>query len=418
MIVVREIDRGGFGVVEEVEHNGEHFARKTFDPPAHNEAAMAKLRKRFAREVKIQSQIKHPNIMPICGFELQTGSPWFLMPLATQSFQSKIEADRTAGSIDPGAWQDILAAVEELHRLGYVHRDLKPANILCVDGTWVLADFGLILPAIAETTAITGSNSAYGTYLYAAPEQASDFHNVTEAADIFALGCILHDNVCQNPTRVPFAQAHFDGRFGPIIENCTAPDTSDRYANIAALRAALSEVWGNPTDESAISKAESDLLGAVTIDPSSQVAWIQLIQHVEDLEATGRHLLMRQISGDLLIRLQRVNDALFGRMMNLACAWVESTGFDFSYCDVVGDRLVEVFRVSPVRVQCQIVLAVLELAVSHNRWHVMHQVHRMLDQDADANLVDRFMIEMALAPEIEDEIRELERVASKNRGPS
>jgi serine/threonine protein kinase len=193
---IRVIDRGGFGVVHEVEtKEGLRLAKKSFDPQIGTDDEREKLRKRFVREVRIQSQIRHPNIMPIVSYDLDASPPWFTMPLATGSFVQEIEKSRANKYIDPAPWQDILAAVEELHRLGYVHRDLKPANILCVDGKWVLSDFGLILPTARDTTVLTSSQSAYGSHYYAAPEQAQDFRNTPEQADIFALGCILHDAV-------------------------------------------------------------------------------------------------------------------------------------------------------------------------------------------------------------------------------
>jgi hypothetical protein len=46
--------------------------------------------------------------------------------------------------------------------------------------------FGLILPMARDTTIPTSSRSAYGSHYYAAPEQASDFRNTPEQADIFA----------------------------------------------------------------------------------------------------------------------------------------------------------------------------------------------------------------------------------------
>ena len=101
------------------------------------------------REVRVQSQFRHPNIMPIIEFDLDVSPPWFTMPLADQSYQQKIEADHGQSDMDVSAWQDILGAVEELHRLGYVHRDLKPANILLVNHEWVLADFGLYCQLLA-----------------------------------------------------------------------------------------------------------------------------------------------------------------------------------------------------------------------------------------------------------------------------
>jgi len=423
MQVLRVLNRGGFGIVEEIEDGGQRFARKVFDPLAQDPEERAKLKKRFAREVRIQSHIRHPNVMPVVAYDLEASPSWFTMPLATQSFEQKIALDRESNGPDPAAWQDLLASVEELHRLGYVHRDLKPGNVLCVGGTWVVADFGLILPTIRETTVLTGSKSAYGSHFYAAPEQAYDFHNVSEGADIFALGCILHDNVAANPIRVPFAQIQFGGPYGPIIERCTAGELRRRYPNVAALRAALFEVWQSPPQLTGVSAEEADLLGAVTTDPSDREAWVALINHLEDLanvipelrDNVSRELLLRQINVEMLTQLRALDDPLFMRIMNLICDWVEGSSFDFSYCDVVGDRLEAMFGISPVRVRCQIVLAALELAVFHNRWHVMHQVRKMLGPNVDGGLIDRILIEMELDPRLEEKILTIEQVIHVGR---
>ncbi|QHS50411.1 serine/threonine-protein kinase [Edaphobacter sp. 12200R-103] len=253
---VEVINRGGFGVVHKVEIDGQHFAKKTFDPQIQTGTDREKLRRRFVREVKIQSRIKHPNIMPIFRYDLDTTPPWFLMPLASASFEKKIAEDVLSSTIDKSAWQDILAAVEELHRLGYVHRDLKPGNVLKVGDRWVIADFGLVLPTVRDTTRLTGSHTAFGSHYYAAPEQAHDFHNVSDVADIFALGCILHDTICDSPSRVPFAQIHFDGPYAEILGKCTAVDARERFQNVAFFRAALFDLW--QTEEASSSEEDDD----------------------------------------------------------------------------------------------------------------------------------------------------------------
>src|SRR5260370_4934448 len=172
---IRLINRGGFGVVHEGETERHRLARKTFDPLTSDYDEREKLRKRFVREVRVQSQIRHPNIMPVVKFDLDTAKPWFTMPLASESFELKIGRDRIDGIVDTAAWQDILAAVEELHRLGYVHLDLKPANVLLVEPKWGLADFGLILPMAPDTTILTSSRSAYCSHYFAPPLQPNDF---------------------------------------------------------------------------------------------------------------------------------------------------------------------------------------------------------------------------------------------------
>jgi eukaryotic-like serine/threonine-protein kinase len=415
MRLIRPISRGGFGVVDEVEEGNRRLARKTFAPQAGHQDELEKLGKRFEREVRIQSHIRHPNIMPILDFDLETNPAWFTMPLAEQSLEVKIRSDHTIGiGVDVAAWQDILAAVEELHRLGYVHRDLKPANVLSIEDKWVLADFGLILPTARDTTVLTSSRSAYGSHYYAAPEQANDFRNTPDQADIFALGCILHDAVERTPIRVPFAQIRSGGVYGPILEKCTESDPRRRFPTIAALRAALFDLWRTTQFEMPIAD-DADLLESVLANSASIEAWRRLILHLEGQYHRDRDALLKSISAELLVDLANADEVLFSRMMSLLCEWAESTGFEWTYCDVVGDRLIEAYRISPVRVRCQVVLAALELAVSHNRWHVMNQVGAMLGQTADNGLVDRILIEFDLNPRVHRKLLVIEEVVHWKR---
>ncbi len=410
MKVVRLIDRGGFGIVHEVKTpEGKRFARKSFDPQGVNADEQVKLKRRFAREVRVQSQISHPNIMPILTHDLDASPPWFIMPLAEQSLQTKIEADRSAETFDPEPWQDILAAIEELHRLGYVHRDLKPANILYVNGKWLLSDFGLILPTTRDTTILTSSHSAYGSHYYAAPEQALDFRNTPEQADIFALGCILHDAVDHDPVRTPFAQIRTDGVYGPFLEKCTEIDPKRRFPTIAAVRAALFELW-RTSEYSAPNPDENTFLDRVLSSPDSVEAWRALLRYIENLELEDRGPILQAMTVDLIVSLNRLDDALYGRMMTLICAWASGSGFEWSYCDIVGDRLLEAYKISSVRIKCQVVMATMELAVSHNRWHVMNQVGAMLGPIAENGLVDRMLIEIKLDHKIEKQLRTIEEI--------
>src|SRR5947207_73182 len=305
---IRRINRGGFGVVHEIEDdNGNRVARKAFDPQISEPEEREKLARRFAREVRIQSQIQHPNIMPILQFDLEASPPWFTMPLASLSFEEKIEQDRKTGNVDINAWQEILAAVEELHRLGYVHRDLKPANVLLVNSVWMLADFGLILPTSRDTTVLTSSRSAYGSQYYAAPEQASDFRNTPEQADIFALGCILQHCIDHYPIRIPFAQIRASGLYGPILEKCTESDPRKRFPNVTALRAALFELWQNSVFEQPPPE-DADVLEAVLSNHDSVEAWRRLIAHIESLEQ--KHALLRGLGADAIARLSAVDEVL------------------------------------------------------------------------------------------------------------
>ncbi len=332
------------------------------------------------------------------------------MPLADKSFEEMI----SSGSLDAAVWQEILAGVEELHRLGYVHRDLKPANVLYVNNAWVLADFGLVLPTARDTEILTSTHSAYGSQYYAAPEQAHDFRNVPEQADIFALGCMLHDVVDRGTTRVPFAQIRSVGVYGPILEKCTEEQPRKRFPTVASLRAALFDLWQTLTDDDELPE-DADLLQAVEEMPNSVERWRNLIHHLESLSKVGRHFALKALNADLLVQLNTLDEVLFARLMALICEWARSTGFDWNYCDVVGDRLVEAYRISQVRLKTGIVLAALELAVSHNRWHVMNQVGSMLGTVADNGLVDRMLIELELEEGLVLQLQKIESVVNWQR---
>ena len=68
MRVLREIGRGGFGVVEEVEYNSFRYARKRFrvaDDMKAEPFIVENARKRFIREIDVQSSMNHPNIVDV-----------------------------------------------------------------------------------------------------------------------------------------------------------------------------------------------------------------------------------------------------------------------------------------------------------------------------------------------------------------
>jgi serine/threonine protein kinase len=80
---------------------------------------------------------------------------------------------------------------------GIWHRDLKPANILyaSAEKTLVIADFGIAHFEEQElaTPVKTKAGDRLANFLYAAPEQKDPTKRVTQKADVYALGLILHE---------------------------------------------------------------------------------------------------------------------------------------------------------------------------------------------------------------------------------
>jgi len=160
--------------------------------------------------------------------------------------------------------------------LGVIHRDLKPGNIL-IDRDLLahVSDWGLARPlrnAIAASSEAahvaplerperTQRGSFLGTALYAAPEQFFDASSVDHRADIYALGCIMHELEAGAPPFVApdvpaIARMHLHQtppRLGGlfkrtklglerVITRCLAKKPSERYQFYAELEADLLSV--------------------------------------------------------------------------------------------------------------------------------------------------------------------------------
>ena len=135
---IKEIGRGGFGRVFEVEdEKGQRFALKEYEPDHAVQSLIDKglvkpenLKGRFKREVKYQSQLSSKHIVPIVDSDLDADQPWFVMELATGTLKDDLVIDRSLGGNPSRALFDILAGLEEIHKRDIVHRDLKPVNVL------------------------------------------------------------------------------------------------------------------------------------------------------------------------------------------------------------------------------------------------------------------------------------------------
>lgn len=97
-----------------------------------------------------------------------------------------------------GFFRDIASGLHHLHTKGYVHRDLKPSNCLLQrDGARtrvLISDFGEVQEAVAKRA----STGATGTIAYCAPEvlckdgQNGKLGEFTTKSDIFSLGMIVY----------------------------------------------------------------------------------------------------------------------------------------------------------------------------------------------------------------------------------
>jgi tetratricopeptide (TPR) repeat protein/predicted Ser/Thr protein kinase len=196
--LIREIGRGGMGVVFEAEDPDlrRRVALKVLKEGVSDPAAAERMR----REAAIAAQLRHPGIVSIH----EVGStrprsgpplPFFAMDFVEgRTLAALLEEGKTDRKELLRILEDVARAVAHAHASGVVHRDLKPANVIVEkNGRAVLSDFG-IARATSFQTRITETSFVVGTPEYMAPEQIQDHaENIGPATDIHALGIILYE---------------------------------------------------------------------------------------------------------------------------------------------------------------------------------------------------------------------------------
>lgn len=144
----------------------------------------------FARELAAARKINGDYTAAVIDADAHAEQPWIAYEfLAGPSLAQVIE---NQGPLPPAAVRTLAAGICEalraFHAAGFVHRDLKPANVLLTDQGPRVIDFGIARCTDGTASAVTGTQ--LGTMGFMAPEQV-DGGDVSAAADIFALGCVL-----------------------------------------------------------------------------------------------------------------------------------------------------------------------------------------------------------------------------------
>ena len=213
--LLRELGRGGFGVVYEARHlqRGDVVAIKTlptqFDGQTHPLDDAERLH-RFRREFRSLSEINHPNLVGMQSLEVD-GRQWFFTMDLIQGVDF-LEYVRPQGVLDETRLREslvqLVTGILALHRQEIVHRDLKPSNVfVSANGLVTIMDFGLVaeLQLRADQTISMYSKQFAGTPRYVAPEQTLGVRST--ASDWYALGVMLYEALTGE---APFTGSHVD----------------------------------------------------------------------------------------------------------------------------------------------------------------------------------------------------------------
>jgi serine/threonine protein kinase len=251
--IVREIGRGGMGVVYEAVQLslGRRVALKVLPFAA---ALDAKRLQRFKHEAQAAAHLHHTNIVPVYAVGVERGVHFYAMQLIEgQNLAALVEdlrdqaglaspsgARPRPGSEPTGPYTSpppsagvpaaltrpglcaqlstqrsdrsaeffrtlarlVVQAAEALdyaHGMGIVHRDVKPANILVDDrGTVWITDFGLA--QFHADAGLTQTGDLLGTLRYMSPEQVGGQRTLIDhRTDVYSLGATLAELLTLRP---------------------------------------------------------------------------------------------------------------------------------------------------------------------------------------------------------------------------
>lgn len=274
--LVRQIGRGGMGVVYEARRDDQEFDRRAAVKvlPVWRSASFGE---RFRFERRVLAGLDHPGIARLIDAGTTPDGVTYVVlefvdgqPVTTWCDAHRLSiADRVALA------ERICEAVTYAHQRLVIHRDLKPANILvAADGQPKLLDFGIAAlvadDGASRGTTRTGQHSF--TPEFASPEQVRG-ERVTTATDVYSLGVLCYrmltgqapydlqglsplqviQTICDVDPRVPSsvvddeARRVLRGDLDAVLLKALRKQAADRYASVAEFAADL-RAWrtGHP----------------------------------------------------------------------------------------------------------------------------------------------------------------------------
>jgi hypothetical protein len=271
-----KIGQGGMGEVYRATHAmlRRPTAVKLLKPDLTGEQSIL----RFQREVRQTSRLTSPHAISIFDYG-HTADGLFYYAMEYLDGADLEEIVERTGPVPAGRVIHVLIqvcrALEEAHPLGLVHRDLKPGNIMvCRIGGRLdqvkVVDFGLVKDLASSDGSLTEVGAICGTPETLAPE-IIEGEPPGPAADLYALGVVAHHALTAKPLfeskstldlirhhadtipRRPSEDLPVPEDLEAVVMRCLEKRPEDRFADAAALRAALEgcEAAGSWTEEDA-----------------------------------------------------------------------------------------------------------------------------------------------------------------------
>jgi eukaryotic-like serine/threonine-protein kinase len=223
--LLREIGRGGMGVVYLAVRSDEAFEKKVAVKLVKRGMDTEEIVRRFEKERRILAGLDHPNIARILdGGTTDEGLPYFVMEhVDGQPILEYCDSRGLPTNERLTIFRSVCAAVAFAHQNLVVHRDLKPSNILVDSGGVArLLDFGIAkLLADDENTTRTFTGLRPMTPGYSSPEQIRG-ETINTSSDVYSLGVVLYELLAGRP---PYRIA---GRAATDVERAVCEEDPER----------------------------------------------------------------------------------------------------------------------------------------------------------------------------------------------
>ena len=156
-------------------------------------------RRRFEREARAASELRHPNVVAISDQGEHEGIPYIVQEFIAGGSLDGLLEERGQLSVAEAVriCADAAAGLEAVHALEITHRDIKPANIMLdAEGVAHINDFGLAKKR--DASVLTRPGQAVGSLDYMAPEQIRG-EEIGPATDVYSLGCVIYECLTGSP---------------------------------------------------------------------------------------------------------------------------------------------------------------------------------------------------------------------------
>jgi len=208
--LVREVGRGGMGIVYEVH-----------DRELERNVAMKVVDAEWRAEATTIAALEHPGIVPVHDAgTLPDGRLYYTMKLVRGVRLDEWARGGHALTEKLRLFARICEPVAFAHEQEVLHRDLKPQNVMVGElGAVLVMDWGIARAADQHDGMVAG------TLGYMSPEQARG-DRLDVRSDVYALGAMLRVLI-----------GHAPRPLNAIVQKAMSNDAASRYESVRALRA-------------------------------------------------------------------------------------------------------------------------------------------------------------------------------------